>query len=231
MIIYKATNKKNGKSYIGQTSYELEFRIKSHFSEAKRDNLPFHNALLKNEKDFNWEVIEKCTTKEEMDEMEFHYIKKYNTLFPNGYNLTFGGEGNYGWIPTENQKLNISDGLKRWWKKKDINYRKQYGNKIRKRMVGNKPWNKGLTKENNKSLQSISKKSREYGLKCNYLPDRSGCKLTEEHKDKIRESKYGNKNGWHLSNITKKQLENKSKYTYEIENENGTKIIVKVLSV
>jgi len=32
MIIYKITNKINGKSYIGQTIQKLEYRIGDHFS-------------------------------------------------------------------------------------------------------------------------------------------------------------------------------------------------------
>ena len=55
-------------------------------------------------------------SKEELDEMEFHYIKQYNTLKPNGYNLTLGGnKGTYGWKPTEDNKKNIGNGVKNWW--------------------------------------------------------------------------------------------------------------------
>ena len=82
MIIYKATNILNNKSYIGQTKFNLPSRKKSHFIEANRDNLPFHNALLKYKDLFIWEVLIECKTKNELDEMEFHYIKQYNTLFP-----------------------------------------------------------------------------------------------------------------------------------------------------
>ena len=50
MIIYKATNKINGKVYIGQTINSLEHRKSGHEREAryqKETSVYFHNALLK----------------------------------------------------------------------------------------------------------------------------------------------------------------------------------------
>jgi group I intron endonuclease len=93
MIIYKVTNKVNGKIYIGQTVSNLEHRISQHFCAKKSY---FHNALHKyGRENFEWKIIEYCESKEEMNEMEFHYIKQYNSV-EDGYNLTYGGEGNYG---------------------------------------------------------------------------------------------------------------------------------------
>jgi len=225
MIVYKATNITNNKSYIGQTIFDLNVRIKSHLIEAKNDNLPFHNALLKYKDEFIWNVLVECESKDELDELEFHYIKQYDTLFPNGYNMTLGGEGTYGWIPSKETREKISTSLKgRIISKKTIEKRRQ-------KMFGKKAWNRGLTKNDHPSLMRISNYSKKRGKVFNYLPNRKGVKLSEEHKEKIRQSKYGNKNGWHLDNISKEQLEQKSKYLYEIENEIGLIIKVKVLSI
>ena len=98
-IIYKVTNKVNGKVYIGQTIQSFYKRKWSHESRAKNstDNMPFHTALCKYGKsNFEWEIIEYCDSKEELDEMEFHYILQFNTLSSDGYNCTYGGEGNHG---------------------------------------------------------------------------------------------------------------------------------------
>lgn len=90
-IIYKITNKVNGKSYIGQTRYTLEFRWKQHLH--KKDNVYFHNAIHKYGKDnFQLEILEECDV-ELLDSREMYYINKYNT-FKEGYNLTIGGDGN-----------------------------------------------------------------------------------------------------------------------------------------
>lgn len=109
MIIYKSKNKINGKEYIGQTVNSLQKRISVHKASTGKKETYFCHALKKyGFYNFEWEVLEECDSKEELDEMEFHYIKQYNTLRPNGYNLTLGGStGTFGWIPTEENKKNI----------------------------------------------------------------------------------------------------------------------------
>ena len=90
-IIYKITNKVNGKSYIGQTRYTLEFRWKQH--QHKKDNTYFHNAIHKyGIENFSIEILEKCNI-EDLNSREIFYIAKYDT-FKNGYNLTIGRDGN-----------------------------------------------------------------------------------------------------------------------------------------
>lgn len=99
MFIYIAKNKVNGKCYVGQTIHTLRKRTLKHLSHVRNGSKTyFHNALRKHGKgNFIWEVLEKCECKEEMDEMEFHYIKQYNTYWKyNGYNLSWGGDGNGG---------------------------------------------------------------------------------------------------------------------------------------
>lgn len=89
-FIYKITNKVNGKSYIGQTRYTVEFRWKQH--QHKVDNTYFHNAINKYGADnFTVETLEECKY-EDLDSREIFYIAKYDT-FNNGYNLTIGGDG------------------------------------------------------------------------------------------------------------------------------------------
>ena len=90
-IIYKITNKVNGKSYIGQTRYTIEFRWRQH--QHKKDNTNFHNAIHKyGIENFNIEILEECDI-EDLNSREIFYIAKYDT-FNNGYNLTIGGDGN-----------------------------------------------------------------------------------------------------------------------------------------
>lgn len=90
-FIYKITNKVNGKSYIGQTRYTVEFRWRQH--QHKKDNTYFHNAIHKyGVENFIVETIEECNV-EDLNSKEIFYIAKYDT-FNNGYNLTIGGDGN-----------------------------------------------------------------------------------------------------------------------------------------
>jgi group I intron endonuclease len=95
MLIYKATNKVNGKAYIGQTTSSLKKRISSHWQQAryeKRANSAFQNALLKYGLDgFVVETIEECATVEELNDRERHWIATLDTVSPNGYNIEPGG--------------------------------------------------------------------------------------------------------------------------------------------
>lgn len=114
MIVYKATNRINGKVYIGYTSKTLAARIYAHFRKSinakeKAFNQPFKLALRKYGKDnFEWEELFSCVTKVEACQKEIEMIEKYNSLSPNGYNMTLGGEGG---IPSEDVKKKISTSL------------------------------------------------------------------------------------------------------------------------
>jgi len=111
MIIYKAVNKINGKCYIGQTKKSLKKRIYVHIQGAlaRKNNGYFHNAIRKYGKEFfDWEILCECSSKEEMDEREMFYIKEHNTMTPNGYNMTVGGEGVWGYKHTEEARKKMS---------------------------------------------------------------------------------------------------------------------------
>ncbi len=94
MIIYKATNRLNGKVYIGQTINNLKDRKADHINKANNHpdrNNHFCNALRKYGVDsFNWEVICICPNIDSLNEREQYYISYYNAI-KDGYNLTTGG--------------------------------------------------------------------------------------------------------------------------------------------
>jgi len=98
-IIYKATNKTNGKIYIGQTTLSLEKRQRQHMRDASKHNdmnIKFWNALLKyGIERFEWEIVGKHNSLDELNEAEKFFIQKYDS-FKNGYNSTEGGEGMLG---------------------------------------------------------------------------------------------------------------------------------------
>lgn len=92
-FIYKITNKVNGKSYIGQTRYTVEFRWRQH--QHKKDNTHFHCAIAKyGAENFTVETLEECDLAD-LDSREIFYIAKYDT-YANGYNSSTGGDGMRG---------------------------------------------------------------------------------------------------------------------------------------
>lgn len=115
MIIYKVTNLINGKCYIGKTIYSLQHRMKEHLYHINQSTSPcFYNALKKHGcENFEWEVLEKCEDEKELNEMEYHFIVQYESCYKeNGYNLSFGGEGNSGYKFTEEQRVRLSNAHK-----------------------------------------------------------------------------------------------------------------------
>lgn len=102
MHIYKTTNLLNDKIYIGQTS-----------KPTNTDYLGSGKVLLKaikkyGKSNFKKEIIELCSSKEQMNEREVFWINHFDsTNRNNGYNVATGGEGgNLG--PSVNKKISKS---------------------------------------------------------------------------------------------------------------------------
>lgn len=112
-LIYKATSKTSGKSYIGLTSRSLEHRRQVHYfhsqAKSKKTKLfPFQMAIRKyGMDDFEWEVLFETDSPEELKQMETYYIGKFNT-FEDGYNLTLGGEGFQGGKKAKGEEVGTS---------------------------------------------------------------------------------------------------------------------------
>jgi|SRR5882724_5364478 len=95
MVIYKITNKINGMSYIGQTIHDFEYRY-NHNGKwwINTHNAKLRNSAKKHGKDrFLVEILrDNVKTLDELNRSEKLYIKKFNTLYPNGYNFCIGGK-------------------------------------------------------------------------------------------------------------------------------------------
>lgn len=120
MIIYKVTNLKNQKVYIGQSRNSLEHRKSQHYREANSSgrNNYFHRALNKyNKSDFIWEVLEEYNSLEKLNAAEIKYIAEYNSTNRDiGYNRKLGGE--QGLCCSSTKKL-IGEHTKEVWKDPD----------------------------------------------------------------------------------------------------------------
>lgn len=82
--IYKIENLINHKVYIGQ-SIHIERRWKEHCYPSK--NTVIAKAIKKYGKEnFSFQVLEECS-EQELNEKEQFYIKKFNSVIPNGYNI------------------------------------------------------------------------------------------------------------------------------------------------
>ena len=92
-FVYMITNTVNQKCYIGISIHEPEDgRIKKHLSG--HGNRILANAVKKYSSDaFTYEILEENVFPALLPDLEVVYIAKFDTVRPNGYNLTYGGEG------------------------------------------------------------------------------------------------------------------------------------------
>ena len=85
MVIYKTTNLVNGKIYVGQDLNNNPDYIGS--------GAVLRKAIKKYGIDnFKKDILEFCSSKEELDDREIYWIKELNAVI-NGYNITNGGTG------------------------------------------------------------------------------------------------------------------------------------------
>lgn len=100
--IYQVTNDINSLSYIGQTIRTPDVRFKQHIKDAygRKDSFIFHQALRDiGYEHFSVQVVicihdtNISLLKERLDSLEKYYIDNYHTKYPDGYNMTLGGQG------------------------------------------------------------------------------------------------------------------------------------------
>jgi len=168
MIIYKITNTINNKSYIGKTERTFDQRIKQHKRSinSKSNQFALQSALKKyGIENFTFVEIAKAKDKTELDELEKIYITTYDTFGKHGYNMTAGGEGRSGWIPSietrtlwSRQRKGKRTGIPAWNKgtkklkpiltEEEKLLRKSIANEKRSNALkGRKTWNTGLNKD------------------------------------------------------------------------------------
>lgn len=148
--VYKIKNKITNQCYIGIDSYYPK-RVKQHQSRLRNNKHRNKHLQASYNKygieNFTFELLESCTTREDMLNKEIKYIKYFKSL-EEGFNHTIGGEGSFGYkhneeslfkmsswkrIMTDDWRNNISKATKGVKKKKGIkrknhpNYNKWLG--------------------------------------------------------------------------------------------------------
>lgn len=88
--IYKIVNKINNKVYIGQ-SENCYGRWLQHKTASHTRSSPLYNDMREyGIENFYFKIIDRIPAYL-LNQKEQEYIKKYNSLYPNGYNLDKGG--------------------------------------------------------------------------------------------------------------------------------------------
>ena len=182
MIIYKITNKINGKVYIGQTINTLNRRWKQHCQTTQCYCRLLHNAIAKYGKEnFTVEQIDVACDRDELDQKEIYWIKHYDSMNPKkGYNLLGGGNKNH--IVSEETRRKISDaqkGEKHWC------YGKHQSDEFKQKLS---EINKGkrLSEETKLKMSESRKGEKAYWF---------GKQFSEEHRKKLSEVRKGMNKG------------------------------------
>lgn len=170
MIIYKITNLVNNRVYIGQTVCLISKRWKEHRCSTK--NTPLYSAMRKHGTDnFKIEVICTAIKPEHLNELEQYFIKLYDCLVPNGYNLTTGGDSTFSRSEhTKNLQSLAAQGHKVSQETRD---------KISKSLMG-RPGARRGTKHTDEARQKIS--AVQIGRKAS---EETKKKMSETHKKRL----------------------------------------------
>ncbi len=204
MIIYKTTNKLNGKFYIGQDKNNNP----NYYGSGKK----IQNAIKKYGKEnFVKEILEECIDENHMNEREVYWISKYNSQDRKiGYNISNGGKEGDRQIGQDIAK----NGIYNYWVEKygqeeaDIRKKQQ----IEKIIKHNKDNGTELTKKGRYMLwlekygkEEADRRHLEWRLKISQYQQyklENGWKHTDETKEKISKAVKGRK----LSEETKNKL-------------------------
>lgn len=88
--LYKITNLLNNKNYIGVTNRNPEVRFSEH-KKASANSFIGKAIQANGVQNFSFEILLTEIKDEDISNLECEYIKKYNSLLPNGYNADLGG--------------------------------------------------------------------------------------------------------------------------------------------
>jgi group I intron endonuclease len=163
--VYITTNVLNDKSYVGMRSTTLDIDNDDYLGSG----IVLKKAIEKHGKEsFYKKILYVGQSRKDISNKEIDYIQIFNTLTPNGYNISTGGEG--GNLGDEvNKRISIA-GKNR--AKRGNYFSKEARQKISEKLYGRKiTWN-----------DKISESMK-------------GFKMSDETKEKISKSTSGNKNG------------------------------------
>jgi group I intron endonuclease len=180
-IIYVIENKFTGKMYVGQTVKSVLNRWWSHSTNGRC--LGIGNAIKKYGKStFLYYQIDSAIDQNELDKKEKEWIKYLNTVSPNGYNLTFGGQETKeycdelknklsevvkkSWDDDPDRKIRLSEWVKKKWE--DPEYRSKIFSKessIKRSISGKKAWSPERAKAHGDRMRGVKKNMTEGGTK------------------------------------------------------------------
>lgn len=205
--IYLITNKINGKKYVGQTQ---QSDINDRWCEHKRVSHHtlgryIYNAYKKHGiENFKFQIVCICFDSD-CNKYEEFYIKKFDCLVPNGYNLMSGG-GNFKHHPETIKKM--SESIKAYKKLHPQICSEETKKKLSEAFKGNKNPNykKHMSEEQKQQISESRKKLIEDGK----IIYKKGSSLTDKQIEAL-------KKGRELAKQTKTKFSARKVGKYDLE--------------
>lgn len=128
-LVYLVTNSVNGKVYVGITEQSLKTRWSRHLSDARNGSgFLLHRAIRKyGASAFTVDILARLDSREDAFWVETIAITAFNSLAPNGYNLTTGGDGPNA-LSEQSRLLRAEITRQRW---QDTAWRKSFSAKMK----------------------------------------------------------------------------------------------------
>jgi group I intron endonuclease len=189
---YMHVNKINGKKYVGITCQDVRDRWKNG-SGYREGQSVFFNAIQK----YGWENFEHVIVKEnlsfdEASKLEIDLIALHKTnccKYKNpeyGYNMTDGGDGHKGWIPTEENRKNMSNSHK--GRKLSEEHKLKIGSSVKGRVLSDEHKQK-ISQSNKNRFFSDETKQKISNAKRGKPSPKKGIPMSSEQKRKLSEIK------------------------------------------
>lgn len=228
--VYKMTNVKNNKVYIGKTN-DLNRRLEEHLDVVKRgvgskDYYIIHAAINKyGIENFIIEIIEVCEIEKISFEREIYFVALYKSNIHRygsdfGYNMTDGGEGPTGRKASQETRKKLSESHKGYimpeWQKKKIsesNKGKIVSEETRKKLSQSKKGRKlseeqviAMSGENSVCFGKTANQDMRKKLSEAQLKRGKRNPLSEENKQKIRENNSKRDMSYRIQPKQKKEI-------------------------
>lgn len=107
MVVYLLRNTTNGKCYVGKTVRTLKARWAQHVCRAKSgEGAELHSDIRAYGADvFQRVVLSEALNIQALAQLEKFWIKQFRTIYPNGYNLTAGGDKDFTYEPVTRERM------------------------------------------------------------------------------------------------------------------------------
>ena len=201
--IYLITDTTNGMKYTGKHHYHIEGQLDPNYHGS---GVIIKNIYKKRPETLKEEYIKTCYSEEEMCSDEQYYIKVFKTLWPNGYNLTEGGDG---CVASEETRRKLSEIRKKLYTSgmKHPMFGKHHSEETKKKISESK---KNISEETKKKI-SEAMKGRQFSdeTKRKISEAKKGKPKSEETKQKMSEAQKGKPSpnkGKKMSEEQKKKL-------------------------